>query len=80
MQLAGLAAKTVYKIVTVLVTVFSFTLFLISPSVFFTDDCKCESKDNNFLSSPIECVAFERLELLRTEIGVVFGSSASKLF
>ena len=24
----------------------------------------------NFLSSPIECVAFERTELLKTEIGV----------
>jgi hypothetical protein len=33
MQLAGLAAKTVYKIVTVLVTDFSFTLFLILPSL-----------------------------------------------
>ena len=33
-----------------------------------------------FLSSPIECVAFERLELLRTEIGpVCFFFSVSKL-
>ena len=38
----------------------------------------------NFLSSPIACVACERLELLRTEISVFFRpfgtSSQSKLF
>ena len=65
MQLAGLAAKTVYKIVTVLVTVFSFTLFLISPSVFFTDDCKCESKDNNFFK-PL----FKKIKLTEKNVGV----------
>ena len=33
----------------------------------------------SFLSSPIECVAFERLELLRTTIVPVGSSCASKL-
>ena len=52
-------------------------LFLLFPySIVF----KCLNLQRPFLSSPIECVAFERLELLRTAITVRRFCCPSKLF